>query len=274
MREARAAGGGSATAVRSADRTADPFPLGWRLCPATDADGRCERVPLTAADLLNPQEGDVVPEGNWHYRVLDPVADLLRRVLEKRPSAGRRPLAVFRDVVMVRKGRRNLSPDVAVIDGLRHPTAPSRSVDLDQEGVRLLFALEVVSTSRKEMRDKDYVANVRIYAEAGVPEYVVIEPGDVDGGAPVKLSAWRLDPERGELRAVEPDERGGFSSQTTGLWLGPDPAGPWLVVEDAATGERLRFSDDEEAARREAERRVVELEREIARLRGRLGEEA
>jgi hypothetical protein len=287
-REARAAGGGSAAVVRPADRTADPFPLGWRLRFSADADEGYERVPLTPADLLDPQEGDIVPEGNWHYRVLDPVADLLRRVLEQRPAAGRPALAVFRDVVMVRKGRPNLSPDVAVIAGLRRPTAPSRSVDLDQEGVRLLFALEVISTSRKEIRDKDYVGNVRIYAEAGVPEYVAVEPGDVDRGAPVKLSAWRLDRERGKLWTVQPDERGGFSSQTTGLWLGPDPWGPGLVVEDAATGQRLRFSDEEEAARREeeaarreaerradkAERRVDELEREIARLRGRLGQDA
>jgi len=244
----------------------DPFPLGWRLRPVADADGGCERVPLTAADLLDPQEGDVWPDGNWHYRVLHPVADLLRRVLEKRPSAGRPPLAVFRDVVMVRKGRPNLSPDIGVIAGLHDPTAPSGSIDLDQEGVRLLFTLEVVSNSPRELRDKDYVHNVRIYAEAGVPEYVTVEPGDVDRGTPVKLSAWRLDRERGELRAVEPDERGGFSAQTTGLWLGPDPAGPWLVVEDAATGERLRFSDDLDADELAAlPEDLRELVRDVAR---------
>ena len=255
-REARAVS--TATSAGPAPRTAERFPLGWRLRPTVD--GRCVRVPLTAADLLDPREGDSVTEGNWHYRVLDPIADLLRRVLE------RRGLAVFRDVLLTRKHHPNMSPDVAVISGLDSPTVDARGIRLDRQGVQLLFALEVVSNSRKEIREKDYVANVRIYAEAGVSEYLAVEPGDLERQTPVKLSAWRLEAADAKLRPVELDARGGFSSETIGLRFGPDPGSPRLAVEDAATGERLRVSDEEEATRRDAERRAAEAERRVAEL--------
>ena len=68
--------------------TADPFRLGWRYRRRSGSDEPApgEMVPLSAEDLLYPQEGDVVSDGLPHFLFLQPLVDALRRFLEKRPA--------------------------------------------------------------------------------------------------------------------------------------------------------------------------------------------
>ncbi len=61
----------------------DPFRLGFRPGQRTATD-RVGQAPLSAEDLLYPQEGDVVSDGYHHNSLLQPEADSLRRHLEKR----------------------------------------------------------------------------------------------------------------------------------------------------------------------------------------------
>ncbi len=72
--------------------------------------------------------------------------------------------------------------------------------------------------------------------------------------------------------------------KTTGLYFSIAADGEWLILEDAATGERLRNLSEEAtarkaaeleasreaAARREAERRAEQAERRAAELEARL----
>ena len=55
----------------------DPFRLGYRWRRITAPDGRedLEQVPLTAEDLVSPQEGDQVSQGLPHFSFLLPQAD-------------------------------------------------------------------------------------------------------------------------------------------------------------------------------------------------------
>ncbi|MCP4661532.1 MAG: hypothetical protein GY856_39525, partial [bacterium] len=65
----------------------DPFRLGFRERRVTTPDG-CHvfaQIPLTAEDLVYPQEGDHVTQGMPHFSFLHPQADTMRRYLEKRP---------------------------------------------------------------------------------------------------------------------------------------------------------------------------------------------
>jgi hypothetical protein len=64
----------------------DPFRLGFRWRRVSTPDGRDDlvQVPLTAEDLVYPQEGDHVAQGLPHFSFLHPQADAMRRHLEKR----------------------------------------------------------------------------------------------------------------------------------------------------------------------------------------------
>ena len=113
-------------------------------------------------------------------------------------------------------------------------------------------------------------------------------PSSASPSGPCEVRAWRRDPKTRRLRRVDPDPEGRLRSRTTGLLVGTGENGWGLRIWDAATGERLRSPEEEEArarrmaeeraeqeaaARREAEARGRELAAEIERLRER-GREA
>ncbi len=230
-----------------ADERADPFRLGFRYRRRLTAAGRevVEQVPLTAEDLLYPQEGDVVADGFPHNELLQPEADSLRRHLKRRPD-----LLVTSDVVLVlRSDGRNCSPDLAVIEGEIDRSKIERAVNLRAVGGRLVFALEVVSTSEKEIEEKDTEKNPQRYAREGVAEYFTLYP--VAERRVRDLVGRRL--ENGGYVEIPPDPQGWVHSRQLDLYFQIDAESEELVVLDAKTGERLLISDEEEAGRKKAE---------------------
>ncbi|MCP4659747.1 MAG: Uma2 family endonuclease, partial [bacterium] len=151
----------------------DPLRLGFRERAVTKPDGRSvlEQIPLTPEDLLYPQEGDVVADGFPHNWFLIPLYDAIRRHLMKVPAT----LVTFSTVLVLGDGK-NSSPDVAVIKGDVDISGIRRAVKLHALGGRLVFALEAVSTSEKEIKDKDLKKNVVRYAAEGVKEYLTVFP--------------------------------------------------------------------------------------------------
>lgn len=246
------------------------FRYGFRQRKAWDAEGRevFEDIPLTPEDYLHPLEGDVMTQGNPHERMLGLLADVLRRWLERIPGVG-----VFSDV-LVRWGIADLpnqAPDVAVVRGLADPAEVGGSLDCAALGVKPCLAIELVSTTHKEYREKDTRDKLRIYQQAGVTEYLIIDPTGRGKGEPFQLIGYRLDA-AGQYREIAPEDHGALRSETVGLRLVPS-AERGVVVEVAATGERLLYSDEAEAAlrsaetrAREAERRATEAEERLARL--------
>ncbi len=228
----------------------DPFRLGFRERATTAPDGRTvlEQIPLTAEDLVYPQEGDVVSDGFPHNWFLHPLADAIRRHLGKRPG-----ILVVCSTVLVLGDGKNAGPDIAVIEGDVDLSRIRRAINLRDVGGRLIFALEAVSTSAKEIKDKDLEDNVKRYAEEGVDEYLTVFPV-VE--RKVKDLVGRRLPDQGKYETIAPDADGRMYSEQLGLYFYIDPESEELVAVDAETGQRLLSSEEEEArADREAEAR-------------------
>jgi Uma2 family endonuclease len=269
---------------------ADPFRYGWRPRLVHLPGGKVEeqRIPLTAADLLDPQLGDeILTQGGPHATLATDLHDLVKRHFKPDDSV----LVTFdRKIRWGIPGLPEPSPDVAVIRGVRDRAKAARSLtfDVPKEGVRPCLVVEVVSPQYEEIRDNDYVAKVGIYERAGIPEYVILEPS-FTWKDHILLTGYRLSP-NGHYRPIEPDAQGRLLLETAGLLFGEDEDGSVLVV-DARTGERLRkpsqIEADEETAkkraareakaRKAAEKRATQeiearklAEAEIARLRAEL----
>ncbi len=233
----------------------DPFRLGFRERAITTPDGRTvlEQTPLTLEDLVYPQEGDVVADGFPHNWFLHPLADAIRRHLGKRPAT-----LVTCSTVLVLGDGKNAGPDIAVIEGDIDLSGIRRAINLRTVGGRLVFALEAVSTSEKEIRDKDLEDNVKRYAEERVAEYLTVIP--VVERRVKNLVGRRLS-DQGQYEEIPPDADGRVYSEQLGLCFYIDPESEELVAVDAETGQRLLSSDEEEArADREAEARRREAE--------------
>jgi Uma2 family endonuclease len=244
---------------------ADPFRYGWRPRYVHRPDGKVEeqRIPLTAADLLDPQLGDVIlTQGGPHATLATDLHELIKRYFKRDDSV----LVTFdRKMRWGTPGLLEPSPDVAVIRGVRDREKAARRLtfEVPKEGVRPCLVVEVVSPQYEEVRDNDYVAKVEIYERAGIPEYVILEPS-INWKDHILLTGYRLDPDR-HYRPIEPDDQGRLLSETTGLLFGEDEDGSVLLIE-ARTGERLRkpaqLEADEEAARKRAAREAKRASRE------------
>jgi Uma2 family endonuclease len=242
---------------RPAPEEADPFRYGWRPKYVRLVGGKVEeqRIPLTAADLLDPQLGDVIlVQGGPHATLATDLHELVKRHFKRDDSV----LVTFdRKLRWGIPGLSEPSPDVAVIRGVRdrEKAARASTFDVSKEGVRPCLVVEVVSPQYEEIRDNDYVEKVKIYERAGIPEYVILEPS-FTWKDHITLTGYRLGPD-GHYRRVEPDEQGRLLSETTGLLFGVDQDGSVLLI-DARTGERLRkpvqLEADEEAAKKRASR--------------------
>ncbi len=235
----------------------NPFRLGYRERRVKTPDGPevLAQIPLTAEDLVYPQEGDHGTQGMPHFSFLHPQADAMRRYLEKRPG-----IVVTSDVTLVlRHDGKNCGPDVAVIEGDFDPDAIPGAIHLREVDGRLAFALEAVSTSEREIEDKDLKKNLVRYAREGVAEYFTLYP--VLGRRVKDLVGRRLSAQ-GEYQEIPRDAAGRVYSEQLGLFFYIDPEREELVAVDVGTGQRLLTSDEEEArADREAEARRQAEER-------------
>ena len=230
------------------------FRYGSRIVHMPQGDGTMlwREVPLTVDDFLDPEEGDLMVQGNWHDWVLSALSGMLRRWLERSLE-----VTVFSDFKM-RWGIPDIpepAPDVCVVRGLRERRKYRGSLDLKAEGVRPCLLIEVVSPL---YRHHDYESKVEIYQRVGIEEYLIIEPRE---DQPFALAGYHLGP-KGRYQLIVPDA-GRLLSKTTGLWFSPHPEPDFdrerfVIVEDVATGERLRTAGEEAQARRDAEARAAE----------------
>ncbi len=227
--------------------------------PIRDENGevRILQLPATLETLLNPQLEDEVSQTNRHSRTLGPLTDALRRHLE-RTTPG---LGIFEDLMLLckRHGFRDVTPDVAAIEGVEDPEAVEESLDFIAEGLRLTLAIEVVSTTYRDNRTKDEVHNVDLYDQLGVTDYVMVYPYRPQRGEPLRIVAKTRN-RAGDLVDNPPDRRGHTLLRSVGLRMFVDEPRQRLGIIDVTTGERVLFSVDEEEARRKAENRAEKAE--------------
>jgi Uma2 family endonuclease len=254
---------------------ADPFRYGWRPKYVRLVGSKVEeqRIPLTAADLLDPQLGDeILVQGGPHAKLSHRLAGILDLFYEDDAE-----VMVTWDMKMLWgiPGLKEPAPDIAVIRGVRDRDAPREVFDVVQEGVRPCLIIEVVSPKYEEVRRNDYVEKREIYARAGIPEYLIVEPFRVRGIPIRQWTGYRLGPD-GRYGRIEPDGEGRLLSETTGLLFGIAEDSTFLVI-DTRTGERLLDLSQLAAAHKAAEERATQeaearktAEAEIARLRSEL----
>ncbi len=240
--------------------------------PTLKANGELvvEVLPPTLYNLTHPKEEDDVSQGNRHYRTLDPLDDILRRKLEKtRPGVG-----VFSELMIYWRdpAMESSCPDICVVLGLgRPPEEIGNSFYVAKEGVGPCLVFEIVSSTYKSTREKDYDFNPVHYAKAGVKELVLVEP--VTRGSPEirRLVGLRLGA-ADEYEEIEPDDSGRILLDTVGFQIHVEQAA--VVVEDAETGERFLTSSEEEDARKEAQRCAEDAQRRAEEAQQRAEDEA
>ncbi|MEA2602608.1 MAG: hypothetical protein QOF89_3600 [Acidobacteriota bacterium] len=229
-------------------------------------DGRVEFVerPLTPEDFLNPQLEDKVSQGKRHARFRRRLTDLLARHFG--PAA-----QVLEDVVHeLGPGLPCPAPDVSVVLGEDAGYGDEDSFSVTKEGVRPTLILEIVSPSKRSIREVDEVDKVEVYSRAGVPEYLLVDLPRRGNGYRLGLKGYRLGAD-GRYRPLEPDAQGHLLCKATRLRFFISPGGDRIEVIDDATGLPLLYSEDEEAGRKaekaarqaaEAALRAAEADRE------------
>jgi len=252
--------------------SADPFRYGWRpkYVHLPNGDFIEQQIPLTLEDLLDPQLGDVIPQGGEHFDYLLLMINVLRDHYEPRQD-----VYVAGDMKMLWgiPGLPEPAPDVAVIQGYRPREKPPEYFDVVQEGSRPCLIIEVASPHDPQVRRNDYEAKVEIYQRAGIPEYVILDSSRSSTKDRLLLTGYRLGI-GGRYQRIEPDGDGFLLSETTRLRFGVDQDGKSLAIVDAVTGQRLLQTSkelktalqEESEFRRTAEGRAEAAEAENARL--------
>jgi Uma2 family endonuclease len=263
----------------------DPFRYGsrWRRVHLPSGEVTGQEIPLTAEDLLDPELGDEVTQSRPHAKAVTTLNDLLERHFDDDP--GVQVLFDMKIVWGLPGGLPNPSPDIMVVRGARDDEGRSIFAVVE-EGVLPCLILEVVSYSDAAMYKNDHEKKVEIYQQAGIPEYLIVDPS-FSAEDPLRLTGYRLAPD-GRYRRIETDSRGRLYSETTNLFFAPSLDGRTVRVGDAETGEWLLTAQEEESARlretgarkaaeeradheaqarRAAEERAQAAEAELARLR-------
>jgi Uma2 family endonuclease len=239
----------SQQALQLPGEEADPFYWGSRLIRVVDAAGgtSLKEVPLSRADILNPQEGDMMMQGPRHGLFGIKLADMLNRHFD-RPD-----VAVLYDVKILWNAPEldQPAPDISVIKGIADKQAllAKASFSVAEEGTLPCLVIEVISP---RYRDIDLDDKALIYEQAGVPEYLAIDITEV----PLQLLGHRMSPEGRYWK-----QRGAFISETTELRFEAGKEIDEIIVTCTATGRRLLSASEEAEARQvEAEARRAEAD--------------
>jgi Uma2 family endonuclease len=143
---------------------------------------------------------------------------------------------------------KSVSPDVLLTRGIAKWARPIYLL-WDEKPPTLVFEI----TSRRT-RKEDTGPKKALYERLGVAELVLFDPyGEY---LKPRLQGYRL--ERGRYQPIAPNPDGSLSLRTTGLTARPE--GGYLRLVDSASGEKLLWHDELEAARRAAEVRAVTAE--------------
>ncbi|HEX6903668.1 MAG TPA: Uma2 family endonuclease [Thermoanaerobaculia bacterium] len=260
----------------------DPFRFGWRYRYVPQPNGEViqEQIPLTPADLLDPQLGDEIPQTTQHYRKVHDLQDQLRTQFR-----GRKDALVVSDLKMLWRipGLAEPAPDVAVIFGIQDRETDRDSFDCILEGTRPSLIIEVVDSRDPELRRHDYERKVTIYEKVEIPEYIILDPPTPSTKGRCLLTGYRLGANQ-KYRPIQPDAQGFLLSETTQLRFGVAEDGRSFQVIEAVAGKPLLTLPQMDEARKQAEERAAQekeraerevearkaAEAEIARLRAEL----
>ncbi len=183
------------------------------------------------------------------------------------PSVG-----VFSDLKMVWgiPGLKEPAPDVAVVPNLQNQDEDTDrpTFDVKKEGTRPCLVIEVMSPSYPG----DDTSKVEIYEQAGISEYIIINPHSEKVRPFYEIWGYQL--VGGQYQPIKPDKQGRLLSQTTQVWFSAHDKGRRLRLKDARTGKWLLNARETEAALvTETRARMEAEERALAEARARIAAE-
>jgi len=220
----------------------EEFPHGWRRFVEVGPHGETiyRDVPLAPEDFLDPQEGDQMPQGLEHAQI----AIALYNKLEKHFDTRSDILVTFDTKILW--GIPNLKepfPDVTVIPDVKDKTDSKTSFDCKKQGTRPCLIIEVMSPGYLG----DDTDKVKIYEQAGVSEYIIINPHVKAETKPFELTGYRL--RRWHYQPIQPNAQGQLLSQTTGVLVSLSGANKRKIeLIDKVTGKRLLSNKEEKVA--------------------------
>lgn len=226
-------------------------------------DGRMRllELPLTPELFLDPQLEDKFIQESLHQETCDSLKDRLALRFQ-----GRDDVVLLREMKhLLGPGLPGPAPDLSIVLGGRK--ARRTCFDVVEEGMVPSLVIEVISPTNARIRRTDEVDKVKLYAQAGIAEYLLVDLPRRVGDRAFGLKGYRLAAAGRRYEPVEPDRQGRLLSRTLGLLFAVTPKGDGIDIFDAATGERLLSSA--ETIQREAAARQA-AEDELARLRARL----
>lgn len=241
----------------------EEYAYGWREVEKTLPTGELvrERLPLTLDDILHPEVGDYRMHTEWHERTCTYLYNVANGQIKDDSAA----VAIY-DVRVAwdHPTIRPHAPDVAVVFGVKERKNWS-TFDCATEGTRPTVIFEVASP---KTRSVDLIDKVDEYEEVGVGYYIIVDTRKIDGREVRKLIGHERT-DSGFLYMI-PDEEGR-------LWV--EPLQMFVALEE---GDVVCYSAENEPfpdyanmmrERDEAEKRISELEAELARLRAQLNSE-
>lgn len=231
----------------------------WVLRP--NGQFEMEEIPVTRELFLDPPLEGKILQGEGHNDTIYDLQSLIREHFrfKKRKALVLSDVKHFFGIPGFAP-----SPDVSVVFGFRPRSGPLEkpgSFDVEQEGVRPSLIIEVVSPKDPKLRRMDREDKVKGYQQAGIPEYVLVEPPQPETNYRFEVLGYRLNSRRRYL-PIKKDEQGRVLSETTGLLFAVSSDGDRVLVFDAETGEELLPGSVEKEGRIAAEERA---EREAAR---------
>lgn len=263
----------------------DRYRFGWRIRPRVTPEGQVvhERIPLTAYDILHPQEGDFRVHNDEHMRICNYLVDVLSAQVAHDPHA-----VVLHDtrVAWDIPGLDPHGPDIALIFQVRERKGWG-TFEVSTEGTRPTLIIEVTSpeTRRLDLEDK-----ADEYAQAGVQYYVIIDAHRSKRQESYQLVGYELTPDG--YVDLTLDERGWLWLETIQIWLElhndtltcydseGQPIGDYVQIvherdQAQAQAEQARqqaeqaqqAADAERQARLALEEQLKKMEEELRRLR-------
>jgi len=223
----------------------EEFTIGWRYVTKTLPSGEETyfQIPLTAEDWLDPQWGDQVVQNSEHQ---DSNTDIYIKL--KNHYANDPTVRVFSDLKMMWgiPGLKEPAPDIAVIPNLKNKKASRSSFDVVKEGTRPCLVIEMMS----EGYPGDDTKKVKIYEQAGVTEYLIINPHSNEAKPYFKMWGYRLN-SVGKYQRIVPNKQNQLLSQTTHIWFCLSKKGQRLRLKDTVSGEWLLTHEESEVQRLE-----------------------
>ena len=138
--------------IASAHERLDPYPYGWRDVLATLPNGeqKWQRLPLTLADVLHPQEEDVLMPTEEHERWRNYLYSVLTALLVDNPTAVvLSDTNVAWDIDDIQPHR----PDLAVILNVAQSKNWS-TFDVREEGTRPALIIEITSPKTRSVTSR------------------------------------------------------------------------------------------------------------------------